>query len=98
MKYVFHPEALEEYRQAALWFAAREPELGLRFIESVEDAITSCRSTCPLASDRRRCPPLPHPRLSVRNPVHDRNRFLLIVAVMHCSRAPGYWRLRIGEP
>lgn len=39
MKYVFHPEALEEYRVAALWFAARQPELGLRFIESVEDAI-----------------------------------------------------------
>ena len=39
MKYEFHPEALEEYRQAALWYAEREPELGLQFIGSVEDAI-----------------------------------------------------------
>ncbi len=39
MRYEFHPEALEEYRQAALWYAGREPELGLHFIGSVEDAI-----------------------------------------------------------
>jgi toxin ParE1/3/4 len=39
MRYEFHPEALEEYRQAALWYAQREPELGLQFIGSVEDAI-----------------------------------------------------------
>ncbi len=39
MRYEFHPEALEEYRQAALWYAEREPKLGLQFIESVEDAI-----------------------------------------------------------
>ena len=58
MNYEFHPEALEEYRQAALWYAEREPELGLQFIGSVEDA----------------------------------------VAVMHCSREPGYWRLRVGKP
>jgi plasmid stabilization system protein ParE len=39
MRYEFHPEALEEYRQAARWYAEREPELGLQFIRSVEDAI-----------------------------------------------------------
>ena len=39
MRYEFHPEALEEYHQAALWYAEREPELGLQFIGSVEDAI-----------------------------------------------------------
>ena len=24
--------------------------------------------------------------------------FLLIVAVMHCSREPGYWKLRLKNP
>ncbi len=39
MKWDFHPEALEEYREATLYYAARDPALALRFIESVEDAI-----------------------------------------------------------
>lgn len=39
MKYRFHPEALEEYREATNWYAEREPELGLRFIEAVEAAV-----------------------------------------------------------
>ena len=39
MRYEFHPEALEEYRQAALWYGEREPEVGLKFAASVEDAI-----------------------------------------------------------
>lgn len=59
MRYEFHPEALEEYRQAALWYAKREPELGLQFMGSVEDAMkrlveapTRCRV---IEDDIRRC-------------------------------------------
>ena len=39
MRYEFHPEALEEYRESARWYAEREPELALRFIEAVEAAV-----------------------------------------------------------
>jgi toxin ParE1/3/4 len=39
MRYEFHPEALEEYRQAALWYAEREQRAALEFVASVEDAI-----------------------------------------------------------
>ena len=39
MRYEFHPEALEEYDELALWYGEREPALALRFIEAVEDAI-----------------------------------------------------------
>ena len=39
MRYEFHPEALEEYERAALYFPEREPDLGLRFIEVVEGCI-----------------------------------------------------------
>jgi plasmid stabilization system protein ParE len=38
MRYEFHPEALEEYEEAALWYGEREPALALRFIDAVEDA------------------------------------------------------------
>ena len=39
MKYEFHPEALEEYREAAGWYGNREPGLAIRFVGEVEDAI-----------------------------------------------------------
>ena len=39
MRYEFHPEALEEYEEAALWYAERDLELALRFIDAIEDAI-----------------------------------------------------------
>ncbi len=35
MKYEFHPEALEEYRQAVLWYDEREPTLALQFIGAI---------------------------------------------------------------
>lgn len=40
MKYKFHPGALEEYREAAIWYANREQELAQQFIASIEDAFT----------------------------------------------------------
>jgi hypothetical protein len=39
MRSEFHPEALQEYREAASYYAERAPILALRFVEAVEDAI-----------------------------------------------------------
>jgi hypothetical protein len=39
MKWDFHPEALEEYGEAALYYAERDPALALKFLDAVEDAI-----------------------------------------------------------
>ena len=39
MNWDFHPEALEEYESAASYYAEKDPDLHLRFIESVESAI-----------------------------------------------------------
>jgi toxin ParE1/3/4 len=98
MRYEFHPEALEEYRQAALWYAQREPELGLQFIGSVEDAIKRVVDAPSrwrvIEEDVRRCLTRIFPYAVLYTIETD---FLLIVAVMHCSREPGYWRLRLGN-
>jgi len=96
MKYEFHPEALEEYRQAALWYAGREPEIALRFIASVEDAINRVLDA-PMRwrvidEDVRRCLIRVFPYAVLYTIEAD---FLLIVAVMHCSREPNYWKLRV---
>lgn len=98
MRYEFHPEALEEYRQAALWYADREQELGLLFIGSVEDAIKRVVDAPTrwrvIDEDVRRCLTRVFPYAILYTIEPD---FLLIVAVMHCSREPGYWRLRIDK-
>jgi len=41
MKYeiVFHPEATREYIDAYEWYEDRQPGLGERFIESIDDSI-----------------------------------------------------------
>jgi hypothetical protein len=36
MRYEFHPEALEEYREAAVWYGSREPGLEVRFVGEVD--------------------------------------------------------------
>ena len=40
MKYEFHPAALEEYLQTAHWYAVRQQQVALKFVASVEDAIS----------------------------------------------------------
>jgi toxin ParE1/3/4 len=96
MRYEFHPEALEEYREAANWYGNREPDLALRFVGEVEDAIGRIldgpASWRIIEEDIRRCLThvFPYSILDTIDP-----EFLLIVAVAHCAREPGYWKERL---
>ena len=98
MRYEFHPEALEEYRQAALWYGEREPEVGLKFAASVEDAIARIVEAPTrwrlIDEDVRRCLTRIFP-FGILYTIED--DFVLIVAVMHFSREPEYWKSRIAE-
>jgi toxin ParE1/3/4 len=99
MRWEFHPEAIEEYREATLYYAERDPALALRFVETVEDAIRRILEAPErwriLDEDVRRCLTrvFPYGVLYTVEP-----EFILIVAVMHCSREPGYWKRRVGKP
>jgi toxin ParE1/3/4 len=95
--YIFHPEAEGEYVEAAHYYTEIDPELGGRFFDEVERLILELR----LQPDRfwQFDPPLrrhlstifPHAVVYWEQP--DR---IWIVAVMHGSRKPGYWRQRLG--
>ncbi len=96
MRYEFHPEALAEYEEASHYYAEQQPDLDLRFISSIEHAIklildepTRWRT---FDEDVRRCLTriFPYGILYTIEP-----DFVLIVAVMHCSREPGYWKHRL---
>jgi len=97
MKHRFHPEALEEYEDSACYYAGRQEGLELRFIECVESTIRLIlrdpwRWRC-FEDDVRRCLTPVFPSGILYTIEED---FILIIAVMHCSREPGYWRHRIA--
>ena len=96
MKYEFHPEALAEYEEAARHYSDCQEGLELRFIASVEFIIRRIVAApdrfATFEEDVRRglARVFPYAVLYTIEP-----EFVLIVAVMHCHREPGYWRHRI---
>ena len=96
MRFEFHSEALEEYEAAARYYSACENGLGLRFIESVEFAIQTILEDPArrriFDGDVRRCLTHVFPYAVLYSIEAD---YILIIAVMHCHREPGYWRHRI---
>lgn len=94
--YKFHPEALIEFEQAAQYFAERQPGLELRFISSIEATITRVceapRRWRVYDGDIRRCLARVFPYAVLYSIEQDH---VLIIAVMHCHRQPGYWQQRL---
>jgi toxin ParE1/3/4 len=94
--YAFHPEAEEEYTVAARYYARIGPELGGRFYDEIERLVRAVREGPDIF--RLFDPPVrrhfsdvfPYALIYVNEP--DR---VLILAVMHMSRRPGYWKRRL---
>lgn len=98
MTYSFHPEALVEFKKAALYYSEKSYSLGLAFYSEVEYAIEKIIET-PLLyrvidEDVRRCLTKRFP-YAILYSIED--HYILILAVMHCSRKSSYWKSRLGE-
>jgi toxin ParE1/3/4 len=97
MRCEFHPEALEEFDEAAHHYAQQQAGLDLRFIVCVENAVEVILEDPlrwrPFNEDVRRCLTRVFPYGILYTIESD---FVLIVAVAHCSREPGYWKQRIA--
>jgi toxin ParE1/3/4 len=95
MRHAFHPEALAEYEEAARYYADRNPGVAEQFVAAVENAIERILDSPTrwrvIDDDVRRCLThvFPYGVLYTIEP-----EFILIVAVMHCSREPDYWKAR----
>ena len=95
MRYVFHPEALTEYAEAVQYYAERQAGVAQVFIDAIEDAVYRIRESperyAMIEEDVRRC-------LAQKFPYEIlytiEQNYILILAVMHCSREPGYWKSR----
>jgi plasmid stabilization system protein ParE len=100
MNLTFHPEAREEYLAAAHYYADCQEGLESRFVAAIESALQRIDE----APERWRV----FEEDVRRNLVHvfpyailysiESDDSILIIAVMHCSREPGYWRARIRRP
>lgn len=95
MKYVFHPEALAEYADTVQYYTAERVELAQAFINAVENAIYRVRKSPTLYAlideDLRRCMIHKFPYGIIYTIEPD---YILILAIMHCSREPRYWENR----
>jgi toxin ParE1/3/4 len=91
----FHREALEEYVQAAEYYAKISPELGGRFHEEIERLIGDvCRA--PSLFRRVHGPIRRHfsPTFPFATLYEDRTDHVSNVAVMAMQRDPDYWTPR----
>jgi plasmid stabilization system protein ParE len=98
VKFAFHPEALAEFEAAALHYATIQPELAQRFVASNESAVGRLTdgplNYSILEQDVRRCLARVFPYAVLYTIEPD---YVLIVAVMHCHREPGYWKHRMAS-
>jgi plasmid stabilization system protein ParE len=94
--YTFHPEAGEEYMQAAEYYGTVTPELGGRFYDEIERLLAEVRRQPErffrFSPPARRALAHSFPYSVVYLDEPDR---VWIVAVMHAKRRPGYWRERL---
>lgn len=99
--YAFHPEALLEYAEATTYYLREaSPEVAEAFVAAVESAVAV------VAAAPTRWRVFEEPQ--IRRYVFRRFPYVLyyrweaqadrvtIYAVMHSSRAPGYWKARIA--
>ncbi len=99
MTFSFHPEAREEYREAALRYERIKPELGHAFAKAVERAIAALVLN-PLrfgpVDERgiRRCLLKRFP-YKIHYLPNETQQQLVIYAVMHVSRDADYWKGRL---
>jgi len=96
-----HPEALDELEADALWYDERDPELGYGLFDEATRAATEA-AEAPLMWQL--FPGVP-PELEVRRRVLRRFPYVLafkvygeelvVIAVAHARRRPGYWLHRV---
>jgi toxin ParE1/3/4 len=95
MKYVFHPAALIEYSEAVQYYAQNRTALAQAFIDAVENTIYRIRESPTtwqiIDEDVHRCMTRKFP-YGVLYTVEEGE--ILILAIMHCSREPNYWKNR----
>jgi toxin ParE1/3/4 len=95
MRLEFHAEAFAELQSAAEYYESRHVGLGIRFLDVVGEALERIArdpiARSPVDEDVRRCLTRVFP-FALYYTIEP--EFILILAVAHLAREPGYWALR----
>lgn len=98
MTYEFHPEAEQEFIEAAAFYEQNVTGLGERFGKEVRRAIERLMEYPQIGSlidaDLRRLLLTRFPYFLIYSSTSD---LLRVVAVAHVHRRPGYWRIRVNR-
>ena len=98
MTFEFHPDALDEYQDAASWYEEQRYLLGVEFTQAVEASVVQ------LLQHPDRYPPVRGGTRIYRMKrfpyylfyrYNEAGQHVCIVAVMHHRRRPDYWRERL---
>lgn len=91
-----HPEALSELERATAWYDRQRSGLGESFFQEITAAISRIREAPDTWPEYRRGTRrfLVH-RFPFALIYSQRSTGLLVVAVMHLKRRPGYWTSRL---
>ena len=91
----FHPAAAAEMIEAAAYYESQQALLGRRFLASIQDAVNRIVLNpgmyATVDRDIRRCLANTFPFGVLFREMPDK---IVIVAVMHLHREPGYWKHR----
>jgi plasmid stabilization system protein ParE len=93
---VLHPEAQREYRASALWYRHRNPTAARRFVAEFDRVVTEIAGhpeRYGWYDDEFREAVMHRFPYRVVDRVEPTGN-VLVVAVAHASREPGYWRSR----
>jgi len=94
---IVHDRALEEVDDAALWYEEQRPGLGLEFVAEISRSLDRLRNQEPTLAQwvagysqkKVRVRRFPYTIIYV----HEESR-IIVLAVAHAKREPGYWRGR----
>ena len=96
--YEYHPDAEAEYHDAIRYYSRLDAELALSFVDEIERIVECARSSPELhrvvTEKVRRILARRFPYAVFYEVREDR---ILIWAVAHTSREPGYWKRRFLE-
>jgi len=93
MRVKFHPEARAELREAKRWYRDRSPLAAVAFAQMIDEAVTSIAEypkRYPMGEHDTREYVIPR-RFPYKVVYRLREHDIVIVAVAHESREPGYW-------
>ena len=96
MKLKFHPEARAELREAKKWYRDRSPITAVAFAQAIDDAVRAIGEAplrYPMGEYDTRHLFIPR-RFPYTVVYRIRQTDIVIVAIAHESREPGYWRQR----